>query len=80
MLINNKTSRNCLLPRNMRCLINDQLGRSLRFCHLEFNNEVIFDVFLSHFRVFKGGGGGWGVVISPLFLDLGWELGIFFFF
>ena len=32
----------------------DRFGRSLRFCHLEFDKEAISDGFMAHSRVFRG--------------------------
>ena len=33
----------------------DRLGRSLRFCYLEFDKKVISDGFMGHSRVLGGG-------------------------
>ncbi len=33
-----------------------RLGHFLRFCHLEYNDEVLSDGFMEHSRVFRGGG------------------------
>ena len=33
----------------------DRFGRSLQFCSLEFDNEAIYDGFMAHSRVFRGG-------------------------
>ena len=34
----------------------NRFERSLRFCYLEFDKEVIVDGFMAHSRVFMGGG------------------------
>ncbi len=35
----------------------DQIGRSLQFCHLEFDEKPISYCFMAQFSVFSGGGG-----------------------
>ena len=32
----------------------DRFGYSLRFCHLEFDDEAIYDGFIAYIRVFRG--------------------------
>ncbi len=48
----------------------DRFERSLRFFYLKFDKEAIFDGFMAHSRIFRGGVGGGGKEILINFREL----------
>ena len=47
----------CLALSFISWLFGDQFGRSLQFCHLEFDKKAISGGFMEHFHVFTSGEG-----------------------
>ncbi len=48
----------------------DRFGRSLWFCHLEFDKEAISNDFMAHFHVFRGGVEFYSPNLRKLWIDL----------